>query len=160
MAGSLNRVTIIGNLGRDPEIRNLNNGGRVANMRIATSETWRDKQTGERQERTEWHSIVIWSEGLIGVVEKYLKKGSKIYVEGQLQTRKWQDQNGIDRYSTEVVVKGFDGKIVMLGGRGDNSQQGQHDQGGYDQGNQGGQATQGGQSGRTLSEEIDDEIPF
>ena len=106
MAGSVNKVIIVGNLGADPEIRSFQNGGRVANLRIATSENWKDRNTGERQERTEWHTVAIFSEGLVGVVERFLKKGSKVYVEGQLRTRKWQDQQGQDRYSTEVVLQG------------------------------------------------------
>ena len=116
MAGSLNKVMLIGNLGADPEIRSFQNGGKVANLRIATSEQWKDRNTGERQERTEWHTVAIFSEGLVNVVERFLKKGSKVYIEGKLQTRKWQDQNGQDRYSTEVVLRGFDGTLTMLDG--------------------------------------------
>jgi len=119
MAGSLNKVMLIGNLGQDPEIRSFQNGGRVANLRIATSETWKDKNTGERQERTDWHTVAIFSDGLVNVVENYLKKGSKVFIEGKLQTRKWQDQSGNDRYSTEVVLRGFDGTLTMLDGRGE-----------------------------------------
>jgi single-strand DNA-binding protein len=115
MAG-LNKAMVIGNLGADPEIRSFQNGGRVANMRIATSESWKDKNTGERKERTEWHSVAITSDGLVGVVERFLRKGSKVYVEGKLQTRKWQDQSGNDRYSTEIVVSGFGGTLTMLDG--------------------------------------------
>ena len=107
---SLNKVSLIGNLGADPEVKSFNNGGRIANLRIATSESWKDKQTGERKEETEWHSVSVQNDGLVGVVERFLRKGSKIYVEGKLQTRKWQDRDGNDRYSTEVVV-GFDGRI-------------------------------------------------
>ncbi|GAA4661897.1 single-stranded DNA-binding protein [Bartonella pachyuromydis] len=118
MAGSLNKVILIGNLGADPEIRRLNSGDQVANLRIATSESWRDRNTNERKERTEWHNIVIFNENLIKVVEQYLKKGSKIYIEGQLQTRKWQDQNGSDRYTTEVVLQKYRGELQMLDGRG------------------------------------------
>ena len=118
MAGSLNKVMLIGNLGADPEIRSFQNGGKVANLRIATSESWKDRNTGERQERTEWHSVAIFSEGLVDVVERYLKKGSKVYIEGQLQTRKWQDQQGNDRYSTEVVIRGFNGSLIMLDSQG------------------------------------------
>jgi single-strand DNA-binding protein len=114
---SLNKVMLIGNLGADPEIRSFQNGGKVANMRIATSETWKDKTTGEKQERTEWHSVAVFNDGLVGVVERFLKKGSKVYLEGQLQTRKWQDQSGQDRYSTEVVLRGFGGTLVMLDGK-------------------------------------------
>ena len=119
MAGSLNKVMLIGNLGADPEIRSFQNGGRVCNLRIATSESWKDSNTGERQERTEWHTVAIFSEGLVNVAENYLKKGSKVFVEGQLRTRKWQDQNGQDRYSTEVVLQGFTGTLTMLDGGGD-----------------------------------------
>lgn len=111
---SLNKVMLIGNLGADPEIRSFSNGGKVANLRLATSETWKDKNTGERQERTEWHTVAIFNEGLVGVVERYLKKGSKVFIEGQLQTRKWQDQSGADRYSTEVVLRGYGGTLTML----------------------------------------------
>jgi single-strand DNA-binding protein len=118
MAGSLNKVMLIGNLGADPEIRTFNNGGKVANLRIATSETWKDRQTGERKEKTEWHTVAIFTEGLVGVVERYLKKGSKVFVEGKLQTRKWQDQNGQDRYSTEIVIQGLGGTLTMLDGAG------------------------------------------
>lgn len=119
MAGSVNKVILIGNLGRDPEIRTFDNGGKVANLRLATSETWKDKTTGERKERTEWHSVAIFGEGLVRVAEQYLRKGSKIYVEGQLQTRKWQDSEGQDRYSTEVVLQGFGGVLTMLDGKND-----------------------------------------
>lgn len=115
MAGSVNKVIIIGNLGQDPEVKSFQNGGRIANLRIATSESWKDKQTGERKERTEWHSVVLQSDGLVGVAERFLKKGSKVYVEGQLRTRKWQDQSGADRYSTEIAV-GVGGSITMLDG--------------------------------------------
>lgn len=118
MAGSLNKVMLIGNLGADPEIRTFGNGGKVANLRIATSEQWKDRQTGERKEKTEWHTVAIFSEGLVGVVERYLKKGSKVFVEGKLQTRKWQDQNGADRYSTEIVIQGLGGTLTMLDGPG------------------------------------------
>ncbi|WP_455465522.1 single-stranded DNA-binding protein [Bartonella sp. B39] len=118
MAGSLNKVILIGNLGADPDIRRLNSGDQVANLRIATSESWRDRNTNERRERTEWHSVVIFNENLIRIVEQYLKKGSKIYIEGQLQTRKWQDQNGNDRYTTEIVLQKYRGELQMLDGRG------------------------------------------
>jgi single-strand DNA-binding protein len=114
MAGSVNKVILIGNLGRDPEIRRLGNGDPVASLRIATSETWRDKQSGERKERTEWHSVVIFNEGLAKVAEQYLRKGSKVYVEGQLQTRKWTDQAGVEKYTTEVVLKAFRGELTLL----------------------------------------------
>ena len=114
MAGSMNRVTLVGNVGKDPEIRSLQNGGKVANFSVATSEQWKDKN-GEKQERTEWHNCVVWNEGLVGVIEKYVKKGSKLLVEGQMQTRKWQDQSGADRWSTEVVLSGFGGQLILLG---------------------------------------------
>lgn len=116
MSGSVNKVILVGNLGADPEVRSFQNGGKVANIRIATSENWKDRNTGERKERTEWHNVAVFSEGLVGVVERFLRKGSKVYVEGQLRTRKWQDQNGQDRYTTEVVLQGFDAKLVMLDG--------------------------------------------
>lgn len=168
MAGSVNKVIIIGNLGRDPEVRSFSNGGKVCNLRIATSETWKDKSTGERKERTEWHSVAIFQEGLVRIAEQYLKKGSKVYIEGKLQTRKWQDQSGQDRYSTEVVLQGFDGTLTMLDGRDGGSQGGggggYSGGGGYDSGPQGGGydsgpqgGSQGGGGGRS---DIDDEIPF
>ena len=117
MAGSVNKVILVGNLGRDPESRSFQNGGKVVNLRIATSETWKDRTSGERKEKTEWHSVAIFSEGLANVAEKYLRKGSKVYLEGQLQTRKWQDQSGADKYSTEVVLQGFNSNLTMLDGR-------------------------------------------
>lgn len=116
MAGSVNKVILIGNLGADPEIKSFQNGGRIANIRIATSESWKDRMTGERKERTEWHNVVINGDGLVGVVERYLKKGSKVYVEGSLRTRKWQDRDGNDRYTTEVVIAGMGGALTMLDG--------------------------------------------
>ncbi len=119
MAGSVNKVILIGNLGADPEIRRTQDGRPIANLNIATSETWRDRNSGERKEKTEWHRVVIFNEGLCKVVEQYLKKGAKVYIEGQLQTRKWQDQNGQDRYSTEVVLQGFNSTLTMLDGRGE-----------------------------------------
>jgi len=121
MAGSVNKVILVGNLGRDPESRSFQNGGKVVELRIATSETWKDRQTGERREKTEWHTVKIFSEGLANVAERYLRKGSKVYLEGQLQTRKWQDQSGADRYSTEIVLQGFNAQMVLLdaaGGQG------------------------------------------
>lgn len=169
MAGSVNKVILVGNLGRDPEVRNFQNGGKVCNLRIATSENWKDRNTGERRERTEWHSVAIFQEGLVRVAEQYLRKGSKVYIEGQLQTRKWQDQNGQDRYSTEVVLQGFGGTLVMLDGR-DGGGQGGGQGGGYggDQGGYGGGYDQGGGYGggnqgggqNTPSRDLDDEIPF
>jgi len=115
MAG-LNKVQLIGNVGADPEIRSMNNGSKVANLRIATSESWKDKNSGEKKEKTEWHTVTVWNDGLVGVIERFVKKGSKVYVEGQLQTRKWQDKDGADRYSTEVVLQGFGGTLVLLDG--------------------------------------------
>ena len=168
MAGSVNKVILVGNLGRDPEVRSFQNGGKVCNLRIATSETWKDRNTGERRERTEWHSVAIVSEGLVRVAEQYLRKGSKIYLEGKLQTRKWQDQSGQDRYSTEVVLQGFDATLVMLDGRGEGGggqggygggDQGGYGGGGYDQGGYGG-GNQGGGQQSTPSRDLDDEIPF
>ncbi len=157
MAGSLNKVMLIGNLGADPEVRTFQNGGKVCNLRIATSETWKDRNTGERRERTEWHTVAIFQEGLVRICEQYLRKGSKVFVEGKLQTRKWQDQSGNDRYSTEVVLQGFDGTLTMLDGRGDGGGGGQS--GGYGGGNQGGYG--GGDSGPApAGGGFDDEIPF
>ena len=121
MAGSVNKVIILGNLGVDPEVRNFPNGGKVCNLRIATSETWKDRNTGERREKTEWHSVAIFSEPLVRIAEQYLKKGSKVFLEGQLQTRKWEDKDGIEKYTTEVVLQNFNGNLTMLGGRNDNS---------------------------------------
>ena len=161
MAGSLNKVMLIGNLGRDPEVRSFQNGNKVCNLRIATSERWRDKNTGENRERTEWHQVSIFSEGLIRVCEQYLRKGSKVFVEGQLQTRKWQDQSGNDRYSTEVVLQGCNGTLTMLDGRGESG--GGGSSGGYDQGGSSGGGYSGGgydsgpQGGNS---DLDDEIPF
>ncbi len=164
MAGSVNKVILIGNLGRDPEVRSFQNGGKVCNLRIATSETWRDRTSGERKERTEWHSVAIFSEGLVKVAEQYLKKGSKIYIEGQLETRKWQDQSGADRYTTEVVLRNFGSTLVMLDGReGGGSGSGSGGGGGYDDdrggggGYGGGNGGSGGGGGRS---DLDDEIPF
>ncbi|KAJ03452.1 single-stranded DNA-binding protein [Sulfitobacter mediterraneus] len=174
MAGSVNKVILIGNLGRDPEVRSFQNGGKVCNLRIATSETWKDRNTGERREKTEWHSVAIFQEGLVRIAEQYLRKGSKVYIEGQLQTRKWQDQSGNDRYSTEVVLQGFGGTLTMLDGRdggsggggggyGGGSGGGDYGGGGYDSGNGGGgggydSGPSGGGGGG--SRDLDDEIPF
>lgn len=163
MAGSLNKVMIIGNLGADPEVRTFGNGGRVCNLRIATSESWRDKNTGERREKTEWHTVAIFSEGLVKICEQYLKKGSKVYVEGALQTRKWQDQSGNDRYSTEVVLQGFNGTLTMLDGRSGGGSGGDYGQGGGNQGGgYGGQSGSqgGGQAPTSSNNDMDDEIPF
>lgn len=121
MAGSVNKVILIGNLGADPEVRNLPSGGKVVNLSVATTDSWRDRNSGERKERTEWHHVVIFNEGLVKVAENYLRKGSKVYLEGALQTRKWQDQSGADRYSTEVVLQNFGGALTMLDGRGDHN---------------------------------------
>lgn len=166
MAGSVNKVILVGNLGRDPEIRSLNNGDRVANLRIATSETWRDKATGERKEKTEWHSIVIFNDNIVKVAENYLKKGSTVYVEGSLQTRKWTDQQGVEKYSTEIVIQRFNGQLTMLGGRGD-SQGGGGDRGGYGGGGRdddysSGFSTGGANkpSGPKESYDLNDDIPF
>lgn len=173
MAGSVNKVILIGNLGRDPEVRTFQNGGKVCNLRIATSETWKDRNTGERRERTEWHTVAVFSEGLVRVCEQYLRKGSKVYLEGKLQTRKWQDQSGQDRYSTEVVLQGFDATLVMLDGRGEGGGGGGYgggSGGGYGGGSGGGyggdygggydQGPSGGGGGSAPSRDLDDEIPF
>jgi len=160
MAGSVNKVILIGNLGKDPEIRRTQDGRPIANLRIATSESWRDKATGERREKTEWHSVVIFNENLCRVVEQYLKKGSKIFVEGQLQTRKWQDQSGQDRYSTEVVLQGFNGNLTMLDGRSSSAGMQESGQAGYgaDIGN--GEGAKGGSAKGGFDKQLDDEIPF
>lgn len=174
MAGSVNKVILIGNLGADPEVKSFQNGGKIANLRIATSENWKDRATGERKERTEWHNVVIQSEGLVGVVERYLRKGSKIYIEGQLRTRKWQDRDGNDRYTTEVSVGGMGGVLTMLdgaqgggsGGAGRSSGDiygggaGGSDWGGGNDfgGGAGGSARSGG--GSPFADDLDDEVPF
>lgn len=155
MAGSVNKVILIGNLGADPEIRHTQDGRPIANLRIATSESWRDRNTGERKERTEWHRVVIFNEGLCKIVEQYLKKGSKVYIEGQLQTRKWTDQSGQERYSTEVVLQGFNSSLTMLDSRSGGGDFGGSSGGGYDNGNNG-----GGQGGGNFNQDLDDEIPF
>lgn len=142
---SVNKVILVGNLGSDPEIRSMQNGSKVANLRIATSESWKDKSSGERKERTEWHTVVIWNDGLVGVAERFLKKGSKVYIEGQLQTRKWQDKDGADRYSTEVVLQGYGGTLTMLDGA--------------PGGGEGQQQKPQGQR-RSAREELDDDIGF
>ncbi|OHV81205.1 single-stranded DNA-binding protein [Rhizobium sp. LCM 4573] len=179
MAGSVNKVILIGNVGADPEIRRTQDGRPIANLRIATSESWRDRNSGERREKTEWHTVVVFNEGLCKVVEQYVKKGAKLYIEGQLQTRKWQDQNGNDRYSTEVVLQGFNSTLTMLDGRGE----GGGDRGGFGGGNRvgndfaggdfggsggddydrrsaGGSQNRGGSSGGNFSRDLDDDIPF
>src|SRR3954468_8414024 len=166
MAGSVNKVILVGNLGKDPEVRRLNSGAAVVNLRVATSESWRDKATGEKQERTEWHSVVIYNENLGKIAEQYLKKGSKLYVEGQLQTRKWQDQSGQDKYTTEIVLQRFRGELTLLDRAGDNvaidnGAGGDRDFGRSSpmEGGRGGGAAPR-KAGATLAEELDDEIPF
>ncbi|MAP94222.1 MAG: single-stranded DNA-binding protein [Ponticaulis sp.] len=155
MAGSVNKVILVGNLGRDPEIRSMPSGGSIANLSVATSESWRDRNSGERREKTEWHRVVIFSEGLVKIAEQYLRKGSTVYVEGQLETRKWQDQNGNDKYSTEIVLRNFNSTLTMLGGR--DSQGGgggRMDDGGY------GAPRQMDGPKQDFSQDMDDEIPF
>lgn len=167
MAGSVNKVILIGNLGADPEVKSFQNGGKVCNLRIATSESWKDKNTGDRQERTEWHSVAIFSEGLAGVAERFLRKGSKVYIEGQLRTRKWQDQSGNDRYSTEVVLQGPGAVLTMLdgapgGGQGGGGGQrsGGGDWGGGGSAPSGGQRSGGSNVGGGFADDLDDDIPF
>jgi single-strand DNA-binding protein len=172
MAGSVNKVILIGNLGQDPEVKSFQNGGRIANLRIATSESWKDKQTGEKKERTEWHSVVLQSDGLVGVAERFLKKGSKVYIEGQLRTRKWQDASGNDRYSTEVSVGGIGGVLTMLdgapGGGGGGQRSGGGDWGGASGGSRsgggndwgGGSSSGGGAPKGGFADDLDDDIPF
>jgi single-strand DNA-binding protein len=177
MAGSVNKVILIGNLGQDPEVKSFQNGGRIANLRIATSENWKDKNTGERKERTEWHTVVLQSDGLVGVAERYLRKGSKVYIEGSLRTRKWQDASGNDRYSTEVSV-GVGGVMTMLdgapsgggggqrsgGGGGDDWGSGGGGRGGGSSGGAGGGSSWnqggGGAPGGGAADDLDDDIPF
>ena len=181
MAGSVNKVIIVGNLGADPEVRSFQNGGKVCNLRIATSENWKDKNTGEKQERTEWHTVAIFGEGLAGVAERFLKKGSKVYIEGQLRTRKWQDQQGADRYSTEVVLQGPGAVLTMLdgapgsggggggggrsGGWNEGGSSGGGSSGGGSRGGSGGGWNQGGGGGAPaggggFGDDLDDDIPF
>ena len=183
MAGSVNKVILIGNLGADPEIKSFQNGGKIANIRIATSEQWKDRMTGERKERTEWHNVVINGEGLVGVVERYLKKGSKVYIEGSLRTRKWQDRDGNDKYTTEVVIAGMGGTLTMLdgapgGGSGGSRSGGGEDSwgsgggssggsgGGWNQGGGSGGSSGGGGSGGSgggrppFDDDLDDDVPF
>lgn len=179
MAGSVNKVILVGNLGQDPEVKSFQNGGRIANLRIATSESWKDRATGERKERTEWHSVVLQSDGLVGVAERYLKKGSKVYIEGQLRTRKWQDQSGNDRYTTEISV-GPNGNLTMLDGAqgGGGMGGGQRSGGSWNEGGSGGGYSGGGRSaggassgggwnqggggssGGGFGDDLDDDIPF
>lgn len=172
MAGSVNKVILIGNVGKDPEIRSFNNGGKVANLTLATSETWKDRNTGERKEKTDWHNIAIFSEGLVGVVERYVKKGAKLYIEGALKTRKWQDRDGNDRYTTEVVLQGFNGTLTMLdgansqgGGGGSRGNYNQDSGGGYGGGQSGGSQGGGQRSASAMDGpkedfDLDDDIPF
>jgi len=179
MAGSVNKVILVGNLGRDPESRSFQNGGKVVNLRIATSETWKDKNTGERKEKTEWHSVAIFNEGLANVAERYLRKGSKVYIEGALQTRKWQDASGADKYSTEIVLQGFNSVLTMLdgapgggggsgggfgGGAGQRDDFGGNDDFGGGSSSFGGGASRGGgapASGRSsFADDLDDDVPF
>ena len=182
MAGSVNKVILVGNLGRDPESRSFQNGGKVVNLRIATSDTWKDKNTGERKEKTEWHSVAIFNEGLANVAERYLRKGSKVYIEGALQTRKWQDAQGQDKYSTEIVLQGFNSVLTMLdgapgggggsGGGGFGSGAGQRDDfggnddfGGGSPGGYGGGASRGGgapasRGSSSFADDLDDDVPF
>ena len=167
MAGTVNKVILVGNLGRDPEVRTFQNGGRVCNLSLATTETWKDRNTGERKERTEWHKVAVLNDNLVGVCERYLRKGSKVYVEGQLETRKWQGQDGQDRYTTEVVLRPFRGELTMLDGR-----QGEGASGGFrngdvnpydagpDYGDRGGDRASSPDQGRSAPGDLDDEIPF
>lgn len=173
MAGSVNKVILIGNVGADPEIRRTQDGRPIANLRIATSEQWRDRNSGERKEKTEWHNVVVFNEGLCKVVEQYVKKGAKLYVEGALQTRKWQDQTGNDRYTTEVVLQGFNSTLTMLDGRGEGGGRG-NQSGGYDDYDQGGdtggrgsaparssnQGSRNSAPAPSFSRDMDDDIPF
>ncbi|WBU62650.1 single-stranded DNA-binding protein [Paracoccus aerodenitrificans] len=166
MAGSVNKVILIGNLGQDPEVRTFQNGGKVVNLRIATSEQWKDRNSGERQERTQWHSVAIFAEPLARVAEQYLRKGSKVYIEGQLETRKWQDQSGQDRYTTEVVLRPYRSELTMLDGRGEGGggggRSGGYSSGGGNYGDSGGygDGPSGGNQGGGGRPDFDDEIPF
>jgi single-strand DNA-binding protein len=161
MAGSVNKVTLIGNLGRDPEIRSLQDGNKVANLSVATSESCRDKSSGERRERTEWHRVVVFNERLVDVVEKYLKKGSKVYLEGALQTRKWTDQSGAEKYTTEVVLQRFRGELVMLDGRAGGGGSSAGDDGGFGSDEGGGSPpSRSSGGGRAPAGDLDDDIPF
>ena len=181
MAGSVNKVILVGNLGRDPESRSFQNGGKVVNLRIATSESWKDRNSGERKEKTEWHSVAIFNEGLANVAERFLRKGSKVYIEGQLQTRKWQDQNGQDKYSTEIVLQGFNSVLTMLDGPGGGQGGGGGSRGGDDfgggsggrggsfnsgggrsggGGGRSGGGSSGGGFGGGFGDDLDDDVPF
>jgi len=164
MAGSINKVILVGNLGADPEIRSLNSGDKVCNLSIATSESWKDKQSGERREKTEWHRIVIFNDNLVRVCENYLKKGSKVYIEGALQTRKWQDRDGNDKYTTEIVLQRYRGELAMLdsrgGGGGGQGGGYNQDQGGYGGNQGGGSRSASTQEGPAQDFDLDDDIPF
>ncbi|WP_218843462.1 MULTISPECIES: single-stranded DNA-binding protein [unclassified Sphingomonas] len=172
MAGSVNKVILVGNLGADPEVKSFQNGGQLCNLRIATSESWKDRQTGERKERVEWHSVSIQSEGLVGIAQRYLRKGSKVYIEGQLRTRKWQDQSGQDRYTTEILVAGITGSLTMLdspqGGQGSQERSGGGGWGGQREERAGQRSTgswgnsRGSSSfgGSFADDDLDDDIPF
>jgi len=158
MAGSVNKVILVGNLGRDPEIRTTQDGKEIANLTLATSESWRDRNTGERREKTEWHRIVVFNDGLIGVIKNYLHKGSKIYVEGSLQTRKWTDQSGVEKYSTEVVLQGFGSALTMLDSKNANSEGASH--GGFQSANAASPSAAPQKQRASAGAELDDEIPF
>jgi single-strand DNA-binding protein len=169
VAGSLNKVMLIGNLGKDPEVRSFQNGGKVCNFSLATSESWKDKNTGERREKTDWHNVAIFNENLVRIAEQYLKKGSKVYIEGSLQTRKWQDQSGADKYTTEVVLQNFNGTLVLLdraeggggGGQRGGGGGGEWDQSGGGGGGSGGGAARGGASRPSaFDSDLDDDVPF
>lgn len=155
---SVNKVILVGNLGRDPESRSFQNGGKVVNLRVATSESWKDRNSGERKEKVEWHSVAIFNEGLANIAERYLRKGSKVYLEGQLQTRKWQDQQGADRYATEVVLNGFAAKLVLLDGAGGNGSAG--GQGGGGRSSTASGSGGAGASGGGFHDDLDDDVPF
>ena len=158
MAGSVNKVILIGNLGKDPEVRRLNSGEPVVNLRVATSESWRDKQSGERKEKTEWHSVVIFNENIAKVAEQYLRKGSKVYIEGQLQTRKWTDQQGVEKYTTEVVLQRYRGELTMLDTKGGGDRT--YDEGGGDFASNAGSKRVSDGPRENFSADLDDEIPF
>jgi len=165
MAGSVNKVILVGNVGNDPEIRTFNNGGKVANFSLATSENWRDKQSGERREKTEWHRVAVFNDGLVGVIERYVKKGSKLYIEGKLQTRKWTDNSGVEKYTTEVVLQGFGSTLTMLDSRNEGGGRGGYNQdsvayGNQGQGGGGGRQSASAQEGPKENFDLDDEIPF
>jgi single-strand DNA-binding protein len=161
MAGSVNKVILVGNLGRDPEVRTFQNGGRVCNMSVATSESWKDRNSGERREKTEWHRVVIFNENLVGVAERFLRKGSKVYLEGQIETRKFTDNSGAERYTTEVVLRPYRGELTMLDGRQDGGEGGGGYGGGSSQGGGGGYGGDGGGGqGPSGGGDLDDEIPF